>query len=599
MRLVGGRYRLDEPVGEGGMAVVWRGYDLVLHRTVAVKMLWPQRTAERVLRERIRAEAHAAARLNHPNVASVYDFGEARCGGYRRVPYLVMEYVDGETLAVRLRTVSRLDWRSAVRIGMDVAAALETAHTHGLVHRDVKPGNVMLSPAGVRVVDFGVATAVGQDAVQSGNMVFATPAYMAPEQLGRSAATPASDVYALGLLLYECLTGVHPWPGTDAAGVLDRYRRGAVPEPPNVPGLPPPVSSLCLRCLAPEPAGRPTSTEARRILQEALGHPSFAGDPAGTLSVATGEPETDDTQPVTSHLSASPRPAGPENGHPAGSGWRSLASPAVPPLFTRPVAVTLLGVLAVSVGGLGTYAGRTASGTESARAALGAGVTAADARSRTHGTACVARYTVQPRPDGTFVAELAITNTGEPRARPWTVTLTLPSGQSLHDAGDVEWTQRRRAVALRVADDLAEDETVVLTLYGGLGDHPERTPDRFGLDGALCERAVVLVRSTLLAGPGARVPSDTVRTTDRRPGPERRQEGRDGIPGASTTIASSSATATTRPPDPGRRPDPGSGSRAVEPRQATTPSSDAAPDGNDPVAPNQVIATPTHGGNEP
>src|SRR6185312_9010162 len=155
-QLLDERYRLIEQLGAGGMSVVWRGYDEVLGRQVAVKVLASRLASDRAFRHRIRVEAQAAARLCHPNITNVYDYGESHQVGLT-VPYVVMELVDGGSLAGRLGREMRLPWREAVTIGAEVSSALATAHARGVVHRDVTPGNVMLTSTGVKVVDFGIS----------------------------------------------------------------------------------------------------------------------------------------------------------------------------------------------------------------------------------------------------------------------------------------------------------------------------------------------------------------------------------------------------------------------------------------------------------
>ncbi|WNM39648.1 serine/threonine-protein kinase [Micromonospora halotolerans] len=269
MRTLGGRYELERRVGIGGMSEVWRAHDLVLDRTVAVKLISPGLDGESTSVDRIRREARSAARLVHPNVASVHDFGTAALPDGRAVPYIVMELAEGETLAAHLRR-GRLDWRIAVRVCAEVSAALAAAHTHGIVHRDVKPANVILTPAGVKVLDFGIASPAGAPDHTPDGIVVGTPAYLAPEQLDRQPATPAADMYALGVLLYYCLTGRLPYTADSTTQLLGSGRR-RVPEPlPDIDGLPAEAADLCRRCLAEDPTARPTSLMAALLLAEVV-----------------------------------------------------------------------------------------------------------------------------------------------------------------------------------------------------------------------------------------------------------------------------------------------------------------------------------------
>jgi serine/threonine protein kinase len=202
--LIGGRYRLHDRLGSGGMSVVWEARDEVLDRDVAVKVLAPALAEDPELLRRIHAEARAAAGLRHPNVVAVYDYGETDDRG-RLVPYIVMELVTGRSMT-ELLTGGPLPWRLAVLIGAQVAAALASAHAHGIVHRDVKPGNVMVTAAGVKLVDFGISATIG-DADMAEGQLLGTPAYLAPERLDGGHVRPATDVYALGLLLFLGLAG--------------------------------------------------------------------------------------------------------------------------------------------------------------------------------------------------------------------------------------------------------------------------------------------------------------------------------------------------------------------------------------------------------
>ncbi|MCZ7437998.1 serine/threonine-protein kinase [Micromonospora sp. WMMC241] len=269
MRTLGGRYELEQRAALGGMSEVWRAHDRVLDRTVAIKVISPGLDGDAGSVERIQAEARSAARLVHPNVASVHDFGTATLPDGRPVPYIVMELAEGETLAAHLRA-GPLDWRIAVRVCAEVCAALAAAHGHGIVHRDVKPANVILTPSGVKVLDFGIATPAGEPDRTPEGMVVGTPAYLAPEQLDRQPATPAADMYALGVLLYYCLTGRLPYEAASTTQLLG-VRRRLPPRPlPEVPGLPAEVAELCERCLDSDPAARPTSPMAALLLAEAV-----------------------------------------------------------------------------------------------------------------------------------------------------------------------------------------------------------------------------------------------------------------------------------------------------------------------------------------
>ncbi|MBB2945275.1 serine/threonine-protein kinase [Actinoplanes lutulentus] len=268
---IAGRYRLVEKLGTGGMSVVWRGYDETLGRDVAVKVLSPQLAEDRTFRDRLRQEALAAARLCHPHITGIHDFGEARISEELTVPFVVMELNDGESLGARIGRQGSLEWREAVTIAAEVASALATAHARGLVHRDVTPANVMLTGAGAKVVDFGISAIVGQrDAAPDGSLL-GTPAYLAPERLAGVAVSPATDVYALGLLLYRALTGRMPWPAENTAEAL-RAHLYSDPEPiPDLPGMPAGVATMCLRCLAKDPAGRPGAAEIARVLSAIAG----------------------------------------------------------------------------------------------------------------------------------------------------------------------------------------------------------------------------------------------------------------------------------------------------------------------------------------
>jgi serine/threonine protein kinase len=271
MRTLGGRYQLEQRIGIGGMSEVWRGHDRVLDRPVAVKIMAP--AVEGTLGradgvEVVRTEARSAARLAHPNVAGVHDFGTSPAPG-RDVPYIVMELVDGRTLGEHL-SAGLFDWRIAVRICAEVSAALAAAHAQHVVHRDIKPANIMLTPAGAKVLDFGIAAAVGSRDPDPDGPVMGTPAYVAPERFEGLPATPASDMYSLGVLLYHCLSGRLPWTAGSHTELV-QAQRDLDPDPlPHIDGLAPEVVDLCSRCLHRDPAERPTALVAALLLAEAV-----------------------------------------------------------------------------------------------------------------------------------------------------------------------------------------------------------------------------------------------------------------------------------------------------------------------------------------
>ncbi|MDG4763587.1 serine/threonine-protein kinase [Solwaraspora sp. WMMD406] len=269
-QLLGDRYRLIARLGVGGMSVVWRGHDEILGRQVAVKVLAPEFAPDQVVRNRIRVEAQAAARLCHPHITNVYDYGEA-VRQDATLPYVVMELVDGESLAARLRREHRLPWRTAVVACAEVASALAAAHTSGVVHRDVTPANVMLTSTGVKVVDFGISALAGENDVGPDGNLLGTPAYLAPERLNGGQVSPATDVYAVGLLLYRSLTGRLPWQAATITQMLRAHLHTAPDPMPPVAGLPAEVVALTHRCLAKRPADRPTSEEVAKILAAAVG----------------------------------------------------------------------------------------------------------------------------------------------------------------------------------------------------------------------------------------------------------------------------------------------------------------------------------------
>ncbi|MFB9234536.1 serine/threonine-protein kinase, partial [Plantactinospora siamensis] len=269
--ILGHRYRLVAQLGAGGMGVVWRAHDEVLDRSVAVKVLNPRYAQDIASRQRVLAEARAAARLTHPHVAGVYDYGESDTETGDRVPFVVMELLHGRSLSQRLKR-GPLSVELALRICAEVGSALAAAHAHGLVHRDVKPANVMLTASGAKVVDFGLAAVAGEaDDPEGTGLLLGTPAYVAPERLAGDPVVAATDVYALGLILYLLLAGRMPWTAETATQMLAAHAYVEPAPLPRLTGVPPVVTDLVQRCLAKEPERRPGSEEVTVTLAHAAG----------------------------------------------------------------------------------------------------------------------------------------------------------------------------------------------------------------------------------------------------------------------------------------------------------------------------------------
>ena len=246
-RVLGKRYEIDEVIGEGGMAKVFRGTDTVLGRTVAVKVLAPQFAEDEQFVARFRREAQAAAALNHPNIVSVFDTGSSGS-----VHYIVMEYVEGRTLREVIRAESRLLPERSVEIAEAVSRALSAAHEKGLVHRDIKPGNIMLTGDGqVKVMDFGIARATSADTVTQTAAVLGTAAYLSPEQAQGETVDARSDIYSLGVVLYEMLTGRQPFSGDSPVSVAYKHVTQDPPPPSSInPDVPESLDAVVMKSLA-------------------------------------------------------------------------------------------------------------------------------------------------------------------------------------------------------------------------------------------------------------------------------------------------------------------------------------------------------------
>jgi serine/threonine-protein kinase len=496
--VLGGRYRLVERLGAGGMSVVWRGFDEVLGRPVAVKVLATRLADDRSFRRRIRTEAQAAARLLHPHITNVYDYGEQNA-----VPYVVMELVDGRSLADRLGADGALPWPEALTAGRQVAEALAAAHARGVVHRDVTPGNVMLTAAGVKVVDFGISALVGERDIGADGSLLGTPAYLAPERLDGGAVTPASDVYALGLLLYRCLAGRLPWPATSRVELL-RAHLYAEPEPlPPVDGLPAGIAALTARCLAKNPGDRPTSAEIARALTDhvtvatpvrAVVGPSLVAD-AGTtiLSWSTA------TDAVS---------------------WTGRAVPATPSggasrRFGR-AAVAAAGVALLAVtGAVWAKTGRTPT-----EGTLAAGAGAPAAAAPVAPIECEVRYRLTADTGQAFTALVTVVNAGSTAVEPWRLSFSFPGDQTVKAvAGRV--VQEGRDVTVRGTATLAAGSSTAVRLSGGYATS-NAFPLDFALDGNACRPSVSGIPAAPPTGPTV-----TRKAPPKKAPPEKAQAARD------------------------------------------------------------------------
>jgi hypothetical protein len=254
---VGGRYRLVDRIASGGMGDVWRATDELLGRQVAVKILKPEFGDDASFRLRFRAEARASASLSHPGVATVYDYGEEVAGGIHTA-YLVMELVPGDPLSALLARQGTIDPARTMDVVAQTAGALQAAHDRGIVHRDVKPANLLVRPDGsIKITDFGIARAADAMALTQTGTLLGTVAYMAPEQLSGQTATPASDLYSLGVVAYLCLAGRTPFSGVETMAVAVAHVREAVPPLPGE--IPLAVQDVVYQLLDKDPARRPGS----------------------------------------------------------------------------------------------------------------------------------------------------------------------------------------------------------------------------------------------------------------------------------------------------------------------------------------------------
>jgi serine/threonine-protein kinase len=280
-----GRYRLAARVGAGGMGVVWRALDIRLDRIVAVKVLHPELAGSPEFRDLLLWEGRLAGRVSHPGVVQVRDYDDGSAGG---VPHLVMEYVTGPSLAAVLRAEGALSPHRVLGLIAEVAEALAGAHAAGIVHRDVKPGNVLFDGGRVKIADFGIAQAAGAVPVTPAGLVLGTPAYLSPERVVGLPGTPASDLYGLGMIAYECLTGRPPFRGSPLAVAYAHMDR---PLPPLPAMVPLPVAELVTALTAKDPKDRPGDALAvAEWARRARDHPLVVRAAAGPVRAGVSLP---------------------------------------------------------------------------------------------------------------------------------------------------------------------------------------------------------------------------------------------------------------------------------------------------------------------
>ena len=346
-RCLGDRYELHRLIAAGGMGQVWHGLDIALHRPVAVKVLRSEYTGDPTFVARFRAEAQHAASMSHPNIAAVFDYGEeiAQDGTGETLAYLVMELVEGEPLSALLRREGPLDTPTTLSLLRQTAFGLAEAHRAGLVHRDVKPGNLLVRPDGlVKITDFGIAWSARSVALTRTGQVIGTPQYLSPEQAEGRPATPASDVYALGLIGYECLAGHPAFDGDNAVTIaLKQVQQEPAPLPT---GLPDGVRGLIGRALAKDPAHRLADGAAVVTALDDLAEGRAVAPPPATVAVeAVGSEHPEAASAAGAASAAVP---GAEAVTDAGTPSGSFARPPVPRQRRRGtmLLLPLLGLLA-------------------------------------------------------------------------------------------------------------------------------------------------------------------------------------------------------------------------------------------------------------
>ncbi|WP_433052620.1 serine/threonine-protein kinase [Dactylosporangium sp. CS-033363] len=515
------RYRLIEPLGTGGMSVVWRAFDEILERPVAVKLLAPKLLDDPESRRRIQAEARAAALLSHPHIAQVYDFGHRSDGA----PYVVMELVTGRSLD----DAGPLSPEAILRAGAELAGALAAVHARGLVHRDVKPANVMLTDGGAKLVDFGISAVAGDHSDKTGQ-IMGTPAYLAPERIRGLPTTAATDIYALGLLLYRALAGRFPWPdGTTTTGVIEAHRRTR-PEPLPAGRVSRDVAAAIARCLAKAPENRPSAAEMAHLLSTASSR-SSSFSPSSSFSLFSSSSSPASSSSSLSSFSALPSAV-------FASTRRVVLSPNVRALLSRNARVlrsrdargkvAAVGVAAVAV--VGVFA-MSSSGSAAADAQAKKPAWMSGSAPAPSPVDCTVEYSVRSENAGAFNADLDLKAAGGASGG-WSLTFRVPDGQAIGAIDGATWHQDGTTVLLGGPDFAADLAAGAHFAVAGAYRDASTLPADFTLNGAAC-RSVLLAPAAVTvvtqaptaqktAPPAAKPP--VVKAPGKGPGPGRGPE---------------------------------------------------------------------------
>jgi serine/threonine protein kinase len=431
--------------------VVWHGLDERLGRPVAVKTIAYGVTP--AMCERIQREAQAAARIIHPHIATTYDWGV-----YQEHPFVVMELAEGTSLAHILQERGVISWQAAVTCSAQIADALASMHARGLVHRDVTPANIILSPDGAKLIDFGISAVQGESELDDDGNLRGTPAYAAPERLAEGAVEPAGDVYSLGVLLYRMLSGRLPWLAKSAAELL-RLQHTSPPDPlPVIDGMPAEIGWLCMSCLSASPVLRPS------IAQIAADLAAPAAEHADALTLLAFGAEHDAT--LTRMLP------------------RAAATPA-PAKRRNVVRSTGLAVVVPIAAALAWWVtGGTPTDRQPAPPAV-----AIPAPQPVAVPQCAVTYQIAATTPRTFAATITVRNTGPQTLSSWQLAFDLPGDQGVDTRGG-DWSQSGPHVVTADTQPLRPGTAVMWRITGR---HPgtNQLPTTFSLNGQNCDVALL------------------------------------------------------------------------------------------------------------